>query len=169
MKVYTLKETKTGGSACLNGKLFKVKKDDKGRAVFVDIITDKVIWVTAEIQEKLNTNYGVRFTTKRGSTYELVNVLSLIPTTTASKEVVIEGSALRVVRKEETSKAISYGDGYNKTEFEFNFDITEDEFIKYLLTNGYKIYDQQAWYEDHSEISGSGRNWVYKWVRVYTD
>ena len=167
-KIYTMKESKTGEAACLNGKLLKVKKNDRGSAVFVDVTNDNAIWVTTEIQEKLNTVYGVKFTTKSGSVYELVNVLTIIPTATV-RELVIEGTTLEVVRKEETSKAISYGDGYNKTEFEFNFDITEDEFIKYLIANGYKIHEQEAWYEDHSEISGDGRNWVYNWVRVYTD
>ena len=58
MKVYTLKETKTGGASCLNGKIFKVKKDDKGCALFVDMHTNQVIWITTEIQEKINTNYA---------------------------------------------------------------------------------------------------------------
>ena len=170
MKIYTLKETMTGNASCLNGKIFKVKKDEKGRAVFVDIITDQVIWVTTNILEKINTDCGVKFITKRGSIYELVNILSIIPSTPSPKEIKVdEDDVLKVISTEQSSKSINYEDGYDKTVFEFNCTITEDVFIKFLLANGYKIHEQEAWYEDHSVISGEGFKWTYTWVRVYTD
>ena len=80
MNIYTLKERETGEKGkYLNGRVFKVKKDKKtGSAVFVDINTGEILWITTEVVNYNYTAYGVTITTKN-STYDLINVLNVLP------------------------------------------------------------------------------------------
>ena len=78
MNIYTLKNRETGEKGkALNGKMFKVKKGEG--AVFVDITDGKILWITTEV---VNHNYtahgGIKLTTKN-STYDLINVLNVLP------------------------------------------------------------------------------------------
>ena len=66
-------------------------------------------------------------------------------------------------------KPINYGNGYDKTTFVFNRELSEAEFIQFLNENKYQIHEQEGWWDDHSKIEGKGQKWIYTWVRVYTD
>ena len=78
MNIYTLKNREYGEKGkALNGKAFKVKKGETG-AVFVDINTAKIIWITTDVVNHNYTDDGIVITTKN-STYDLVNVLNVLP------------------------------------------------------------------------------------------
>lgn len=66
-------------------------------------------------------------------------------------------------------KPIHYGNGYRKTTFKFNRDLTEKEFCQYLFENEFPIHEAEGWWDDHSKIEGKGQKWTYTWVLAYTD
>lgn len=66
-------------------------------------------------------------------------------------------------------KPIHYGNGYKKTTFKFNRDLTEKEFCQYLFENEFPIHEAEGWWDDHSKIEGKGQKWTYTWVLAYTD
>ena len=85
MNIYTLKERLTGEKGkALNGKIFKVKKGETGSAAFVDINTGEIRWITTEVVNHNYTAHGIKLTTKN-STYELINVLNVLPSSTERK------------------------------------------------------------------------------------
>lgn len=76
---------------------------------------------------------------------------------------------IQVVNKTEEHKPIHYGDGFDKTNFTFNREVSEEEFLAFLKENNYRISPKAEWYNDYTKIEGSGNTWSYIWVRVYTD
>jgi hypothetical protein len=75
-----------------------------------------------------------------------------------------------LVSKSSSHKGINYGDGYFKTIFIFDKEITEDEFIQYLKDEGYEIKPKtDEWWNDYTVITGGGTQWQWKKVLVYTD
>lgn len=67
-------------------------------------------------------------------------------------------------------KPIRYGDGYDKHEFVFNRNITEEEFYDFLNTNNYNLHSNPVgWWDDYSKIEGCDNKWTYTWIRRYTD
>ena len=185
MTVFTLKEKfeATDPKSVLNGKVFVVKKLlPEGNVSFIDLTTKKAIWYTTGVVNVERNDYCMTINTYSGSVYELIDVRSLIPTfelkpevaeletiTTAIVPSTVDISNIEVVSENKKYKHIKYGDGFDKTEFVFNRDITEEEFIEYLKVNGYRISPFDKWYNDYSKIEGEGNKWVYTWVLVYTD
>ena len=180
MTVFTLKQKfpMENPNSVLNGKVFVVKKLPEGNVSFIDLETKKAIWYTTPVVNVDRNGYFMTITTYSGSVYELIDVKSLIPTFEPESVVVkaevvpeskIDISDISVVSENRKHQHIHYGDGFDKTEFEFNREITEEEFVEYLKVNGYKISPFDKWYNDYSKIEGKGNKWVYTWVLVYTD
>lgn len=88
---------------------------------------------------------------------------------------------------ETESKSIYYGDGFNARHYTFDESISEEDFKKFCILEGLNmkyIDGGGAWYEDYAKIENrddltvggkvlrhetEGKQWTYKWVRVYTD
>ena len=84
MNIFTLKERETGEKGkALNGKIFKVLFNKS--TVFVDINTGEICWNTTEVVNYNYTAYGVTITTKN-STYDLINVLNILPSSDTERE-----------------------------------------------------------------------------------
>ena len=177
MKIWTLKIAKTNGASCLNGKLILIKKNkETGTLVFVDALTNQPLWETTPIRDRAfsDDRNSVVINTASGSVYEMINVSSIIPTvgdvlTVVAPAKVAVVDALNVLNKAFTSKPIKFGNGYDRTTFTFNRDITKDEFVKFLEDRKYTMHYPEGWWDDHSEITGSKNKWAYTWVKVYTD
>jgi CRISPR/Cas system-associated protein endoribonuclease Cas2 len=186
MRLFTLAEKRTGESSCLNGKIFRVRKSNTtGELLFIDALTGNVLWNTTKVLDQQDDGKSITFKTAN-STYVVLNVSELLPTkedVNLSEPSLVETdvvnellhddkpdiSDLVVLDDIHTSKPINYGDGYDMHQFSFNREITKEEFIEFLKKENYKIAERANWYEDCSIITGVGKNWTYKWVRVYTD
>lgn len=172
MKIWTLKSQLVGKGDILNGKLFYIKKDHHESAVFIDLETQMEIWVTTPIVDiKIDGNCKI-LTTRSGSTYEVVEVTSLIPTKAVMEiNTPIENhkDSITVIDKKHTSRLINYCDGFDKSEFTFNRNITEEEFTAWLLENSYKIHTAEGWWDQYSKITGDGNKWTHSWIDPYKD
>lgn len=174
--IYTLREKiddKTRG--VLNGRIFMVKKSDDGTAAFVDVYTNKILLLTSTVENVEYTAFGVNLTTKN-FTYNLLDIKSLIRTTETctiesneiSEEIDVANLKYEIV--EEDHKPIRYGDGYDLLRFKFETELTETEFIDFIENVMHRtVKEKGAWYEEYSIIEGQGKEWTYKWIRVYTD
>lgn len=164
--IYTLRNALPNGHF-LNGRVFIAKKipedNDNFHVEFLVLETGKV-WLTTTVIQKLATNDGVIIQTKN-TKYDLVRVETLIPTKAENTE----SNEPIVVSKVYDAKAIHYGDGYYKYTYEFDRDLTEDEFVAFCEKNGYKIIPEGPWYQDYSKVEGSGKIWTYTMINRYTD
>lgn len=175
------------------------QKNPKDRVQFFDAVTMESIWRTTPATCEKTTIGGTAYLTitTQNSVYRLIQVNRemlatmmsiMIPQEDENAEAAAEQPAaepeapaveetpaepevpaLEVVHKKESHKPIHYGDGYDKIEFEFNREIDQGEFLDWLKANNYRLHDAQGWWDDHTKIEGSGKNWTYIWVRVYTD
>lgn len=138
---------------------FYVRKDKENRAVFYNENKEWFCKTSPVIKCEKHSNGYIKLVTSSGHSYNL----------TIAKTKKSITSKLEVISKNKTTKSINYGNGYNKTEFVFNHEITKDEFTQFCIDNGYKIHKADGWWDCYSEVSGSGCNWTYTWVLVYTD
>lgn len=79
---------------------------------------------------------------------------------------------IKLIKKDNYYKSANYSDSVSTTTFEFNRNITEKEFIVWLNLNGYTVKpssETNGWWESYSEITGSNKTWIYKWINPYTD
>lgn len=173
MRVYTLRNTIFGNGDVLNGKLLAVRhnKEKTGHLMFIDITSKTVIWETTSMVESIETKDGIIFKTASGSSYDFIDVVTLVPTynppTVVEMPVVID---FAVVSKNHDYLSIHYGGGYDLDEYEFSREITEKEFLAFLKEEKLCTRTTQEYpYQDYAKISGSGKKWTYKWIRCYTD
>lgn len=173
MHIYTLRNTIIGNADVLNGKLLAVHhdKDNTGHLRFINVTNKTIIWETTSLVETKETKDGVIFKTSSGSTYDFIDVATLVPTynppTVVEMPINID---FTVVNEKHDYKPIHYGDGYNRTDYEFSRDISEEEFIAFLKEK--KICtrtEQEHPYQDYAKFEGSGKKWAYIWVLCYTD
>lgn len=140
---------------------FFVRKDKNGHAKFLNsdrsrcfCSTSKIVSVN-KIEDKC-----IQVRTASGHLYSMCPVRVEAPTT---------AELLTVVSKKRSDKPINYGNGYLRYEFTFNRECSEEEFIEFLKANNHIIHAASGWWDDYSEITGSGNTWTYTWVRAYTD
>ncbi|MCM1441678.1 MAG: hypothetical protein NC131_21085 [Roseburia sp.] len=173
MHIYTLRNTIIGSADILNGKLICVHhdKDKTGHLRFIDITTKTVIWETTSLVETNETKDGIVFKTSSGSTYDFIDVATLVPTyipaAVVEEHINID---FTVVDEHHDYRPIHYGDGYDRTDYEFSRDISEEEFIAFLKSHNINTRTvQEHPYQDYAKLEGSGTKWTYKWIRCYTD
>lgn len=157
------------------GKIIKVKLAKTGEALFSDYFTDEALWETTQGKwsDHGNGNYTLQ---TQHTTYRFMEITNLPDAVKAPKKgkVVAEEPApaipaIEVVDKKRSHKPINYGNGYDKTEFTFNREITEDEFLEFLKENKYRLHEAEGWWDNHHKIEGKGTKWTYTWVLAYTD
>ncbi|MCM1232597.1 MAG: hypothetical protein NC489_20930 [Ruminococcus flavefaciens] len=189
--VSNLIDIKNDAPTVLAGKVIKVTMSEDRCATMFDYFTGEALWVTTpgSWTEVTDSVYTLR---TRHTLYVFVKIHNLpapaeaagtnpkkeepyqihrpTPVTPVPKTApAIDISNIEVVDKATSYKGINYGDGYDKTEFTFNREITEEEFMTFLLANKYRIHNADGWWDNHSKIEGSGAKWTYTWVLAYTD
>lgn len=173
MHVYTLRNAIFGKADVLNGKLLAVRHDKEktGHLMFIDITSKTVIWETTSMIESVETKDGIIFKTASGSSYDFIDVVTLVPTYNPPTVVEMPVEIDFIVVNEKTDyRPIHYGDGYDRTAYEFSREITEKEFIAFLEKKNICTRTKQEYpYQDYAKIEGSGTKWTYTWVRCYTD
>ena len=164
MTIYTLKQKYDDPiRGILNGKIFIIRRNSDLTMTFVDVDNRDELLTTKEvIVIKSDVDGLIKIYTVDG-VYELIDIKTIIPTKSFNP------ADVKVISKIHDHKNINYGDGYDKTKFVFNKDLTEYEFVEYLKLNHYNIKPYEAWYYDYSKIEGAGNTWTYTMVHVYTD
>lgn len=175
MHIFTLRNKIEGSAEDLNGKLIVIKRNkENGHVYFFDIMTKKALRETTRVVKETETADGLIIETSSGAKYDFIDVQTLIPTYVhgevkpeTPKAPVID---FKVVKSTSSHRNIHYGDGYDMTDYEFDRDITEEEFVEFLHQEGKNIRTTQEYpYQDYAKISGSGNKWQYKWILCYTD
>ena len=79
--IYTLKEKMELVQSALNNKLFKIRMNKKDNTLaFICANTDKILLCTTPVVQQNYTKDGIIFITESGTKYDVINVLSIIPT-----------------------------------------------------------------------------------------
>ena len=82
----------------------------------------------------------------------------------------VNSNNFSIISVSHSHKNINYGDGYDRTSFMFDRDVTEEEFLNFLKENNFRIHEAKGWWDDHSKIECKNKKWwVYTWILAYTD
>ena len=169
MNIYTLREKETGNKEVLNGKMFTIKTTPENKAVFIDVLTGDILWVTTEIKSKGSVEeqgqWGVRFETQN-SVYSVVSVLGMLPTGIKHPTDVYAVRESNSQRPCDPDAGIA---GLQKWSLGFSREITRDEFIGYMIYNRHRkvvdgALDKNGVPRPHSCITGEGKSWSYIWI-----
>ncbi len=183
-RIFTLLEGyENDKRCCLNGKCFFIKAK-VGAPMFLYDATDKgrtCLWMTSDVLSVIETS-GIQYkyldVETRNSKYQFVDVATVIPTALSleadSEEVVsndvTEAAPIEMVNSTRDYKPIHYGDGYDLVNYEFNRDITREEFISWCEENKLRTNERPRYpFESYAEISGAGTKWTHKTILCYTD
>ena len=173
MNIYTLRKKETGNKEVLNGKMFTIKTTPENKAVFIDVVTGNMLWMTTEIKSKGSVEeqgqWGVRFETQN-SVYNVVSVLGMLPTGIKPPTNVWAVRESNSHRPCEPDAGIA---GLTKWAFEFNREITREEFDGYMIYNRHRkvldgAHDMNGVPRPHSCITGGGKSWSYIWITPCT-
>ena len=171
MSIYAIKpelSTNIRANERLTGKLFLIDEFPDGLHIR-DIITGNLIWLTTSVVDKEIRNNNIIVIHTLNSKYYFEEMSEVLYRyidkdkckTEVNKNDIDSNDEIIVINKLVTNKPIHYGDGFDQTIFEFNRSITKDEFMKFLKDNDYQIQETQEKLFDNQ--------WVYKWIRCYTD
>ena len=184
-KLYTLRNAMSGNHGIsLNGKVFCVKRDEGKHLHFLDIADNmKEIWRTTAVNSISYSADGIIITT-RNTTYDLIDISFIIPTTTKvtvdedlEDDIQVVGIPdLAVVDSKDLGcRHIHYGDGYYKQQIRLNRPTSEKEIREWLKSTGsaWKTKQDAAWYEDYATIEkvddGTDTVWILTEWNRYTD
>lgn len=142
---------------------FYVRKDKENHAIFISPDKKTCFCKTSYVVDTYKADGYLRLSTVNGHRYHLW------ATEQVPEDEEVKPAELTVLSKQVTSKGINYGNGFNKTAFKFNRPCTKEEFVEFLKRNNYNLHETDNWWDNYSELSGSGSDWTYTWVRVYTD
>ncbi len=149
----------------VNGSLYKIIRDTNG-----DIYTFVPLTVLLPTKANLEQPLKSKEETTKPSTEPVVAIKASAVEMPTKAEPVVNLEDIVVVEETPTYRDISYGDGWDGTEFEFNRPLTKEEFIAwYEKTYNYKMVPEGPWYQDYDKIEGSGQYWTRKFIRRYTD
>lgn len=177
MRIFTLMEAYPDSDkrSCLNGKLMVIKVRKGSEMLLFDITSKdrKCLWITSTVEDiKEYPEVGLLNVWTSNHTYKFINVETLLPSNyvpSTSNPVPIED--LVMVSSTKNYKSIHYGDGYDQMTYEFNRDITREEFVKWCTENTDRRMNESPSYpfENYVEISGTGNVWRHKIILCYTD
>lgn len=163
----------------LNGRIFKIKKnEDDNHMAFFDAFSNEPLLTSTSIINRNDQEGGfVTITTESGTVYYLRRISFLLPTTislpttevTETPEDKPAESKFNVIKETTDTKHINYCDGWFQRTFEFDRELTEDEFKEFCTERGLALEPKGAWYMNWNTVHGGGKEWTWRENHPYKD
>ncbi len=170
-KIYTLADPMTDAiHRVLNGRIFKILKDPNSCLHFFDAITGDSLIDSTPVTDRYGEGPSIHITTESGTQYDLRVISWLIPTSKEglsltnpklAEEIYPTELPVLVSKEDNSPEYRAYCDRKIVTVYTFEADTTEEQFRKYLESQGTKLTDKGDWWQEYDKVEGNGKTWTH--------